>query len=49
MKRKKLKVLGLSYSQSQVGSYVLVLSEMKGKVKLPIIMRYYDQYKATIL
>lgn len=39
MKRKKLKVLGLSYSQSQVGSYVLVLSEMKGKVKLPIIIK----------
>jgi len=39
MKRKQVKVLGLSYSQSQVGSYVLVLSEMKGKVKLPIIIK----------
>jgi bifunctional DNase/RNase len=39
MKKRQVKILGLSYSQSQVGSYVLVLSEMKGKVKLPIIIK----------
>lgn len=39
MRRKELKILGLSYSQSQVGSYILVLSEMKGKVKLPVIIK----------
>ena len=39
MKKRKVKILGLSYSQSQVGSYVLVLSEMKGKVKLPVIIK----------
>lgn len=39
MKRKEVKILGLSYSQSQVGSYVLVLSEKKGKIKLPIIIK----------
>lgn len=39
MKRKQLKVLGLSYSQSQIGSYVLVLSEKKGNRKLPIIIK----------
>lgn len=39
MKRKQLKVLGLSYSQSQIGSYVLVLSEKKGSRKLPIIIK----------
>lgn len=39
MKRKEVKILGLSYSQSQVGSYVLVLSEKKGKVKLPVIIK----------
>jgi bifunctional DNase/RNase len=39
MKKRQVKILGLSYSQSQIGSYVLVLSEMKGKVKLPIIIK----------
>jgi bifunctional DNase/RNase len=39
MKRKLVKVLGLSYSQSQTGSYVLILSENKGKGKLPIIIK----------
>ena len=38
MKRKEVKILGLSYSQSQVGSYVVVLSEIKGNKKLPVIM-----------
>jgi bifunctional DNase/RNase len=39
MKRKKVKILGLSYSQSQVGSYVLVLSEIKGGRKMPVIIK----------
>ncbi len=39
MKRKELKILGLSYSQSQIGSYVIVLAEKKGKKKLPIIIK----------
>ena len=39
MKRKKVKILGLSYSQSQVGSYVLVLSEVKGGRKIPVIIK----------
>jgi bifunctional DNase/RNase len=39
MKKKELKILGLSYSQSQVGSYVIVLSEKKGKRKLPIVIK----------
>jgi bifunctional DNase/RNase len=38
MKRKKVKILGLSYSQSQVGSYVAVLAE-KGGRKLPVIIK----------
>ena len=40
--RKEVKVLGLSYSQSQVGSYVVVLSERKGKRKLPIVIKASD-------
>lgn len=39
MKRKKFKILGLSYSQSQVGSYVLVISEEKGGRKIPVIIK----------
>ena len=47
MKKIKLKLLGLSYSQSQIGSYVLVLSEIKGERKLPIIIKANDaQYIA---
>jgi len=39
MKKIELKVLGLSYSNTQAGSYVLVLSEKRGKLKLPIIIK----------
>lgn len=39
MKKIELKVLGLSYSQTQVGSYVIVLSEVGGDRKLPIIIK----------
>ena len=39
MKRKKVKILGLSYSQSQVGSYVVVLSEAKGTRKIPVVIK----------
>lgn len=48
MKRREVKVLGLSYSQSQVGSYVLVLSERKGKVKLPIIIKPYEAQRIAL-
>lgn len=47
MKKIKLKLLGLSYSQSQIGSYVLVLAETKGDRKLPVIIKPVDaQYIA---
>ncbi len=47
MKKIKLKLLGLSYSQNQIGSYVLVLSESKGERKVPIIIKPNDaQYIA---
>lgn len=39
MKKIELKLLGLSYSQTQIGSYIVVLSELKGKRKLPIIIK----------
>lgn len=37
MKRKELKILGLSYSETQVGAYVIVLSS--GSRKLPLIIK----------
>ena len=48
MKRKQLKVLGLSYSQSQIGSYILVLSEKKGNMKLPIIIKPTDAQNISV-
>jgi uncharacterized protein len=46
--RKEVKILGLSYSQTQVGSYVVVLSEIKGKRKLPIIVKPADAQQITL-
>ena len=39
MKKKELKIIGLSYSQTQIGSYVIVLSDRKGLRKLPLIIK----------
>ena len=39
MKRKELKILGLSCSQNQIGSYVCVLSEKRGLKKIQIIIK----------
>lgn len=48
MKRKEVKILGLSYSQSQVGSYIVVLSEVKGNKKLPIIIKPSDAQQIAL-
>jgi bifunctional DNase/RNase len=37
--KRELKILGLSYSQDQLGSYVIVLSDVKGNRKLPLIIK----------
>jgi len=46
--RKEVKVLGLSYGQSQAGSYVVVLSEKKGKRKLPIVIKQSDAQQIAL-
>lgn len=46
--KKEVKVLGLSYSQSQSGSYVVVLSEKKGKRKLPIVIKPSDAQQIAL-
>lgn len=40
--KREVTVLGLSYAQSQVGSYVCVLGETNGLRKLPIIIKSQD-------
>lgn len=47
-KRKQLKIIGISYSQSQIGSYVVVLSEKKGKRKLPLIVKPADAQQIAL-
>ena len=48
MKRKELKILGLSYSQTQIGSYVCVLSEKKGVRKIPLIIKSNDAQRIAL-
>ncbi len=48
MKKKELKILGLSYSQTMLGSYVCVLSEKKGKRKIPIIIKTPEAQKIAL-
>ena len=38
MKRVKLKVIGISYSQTQSGAYALILAEENGNRRIPIII-----------
>lgn len=40
--KREVKILGLSYAQSQMGSYVCVLGETNGLRKLPIIIKTQD-------
>lgn len=48
MKRKELKILGLSYHQTQVGSYICVVSERKGDRKIPIIIKTNEAQKIAM-
>ncbi|MCQ2376261.1 MAG: DUF151 domain-containing protein [Salinivirgaceae bacterium] len=44
----KLKVLGLSYSQTQSGAYALVLSEEEGNRRIPIIIGGFEAQSIAI-
>jgi bifunctional DNase/RNase len=48
MRRKQLKLMGLSYSQTQIGSYIAVLSEKKGNRKVPIIVKPGDAQNIAV-
>ena len=46
--KRLVKLLGLSYSQTQIGSYVVILSEIKGKRKLPLIIKPSDAQQIAL-
>lgn len=48
MNRVQLEIIGLSYSQTQSGAYVLLLAEKKGTRKLPIIIGSYEAQAIAI-
>ncbi|MFN8239159.1 MAG: bifunctional nuclease family protein [Bacteroidales bacterium] len=48
MKKVKLKVLGISYSQTQSGAYALVLSEEEGERRIPIIIGGFEAQSIVI-
>ncbi len=48
MKKVKLEIVGLSYSQTQTGAYALVLGEKKGKRRLPIIIGGFEAQAIAI-
>ena len=48
MKRVKLKVLGISYSQTQSGAYALILVEESGERRVPIIIGGFETQAIVI-
>lgn len=48
MKKLKLEILGLSSSQSQTGSFALVLGEIEGHRRLPIIIGMFEAQAIAI-
>src|SRR5690554_1277568 len=48
MDKVQLEIIGLSYSQTQSGAYVLLLSEKDGTRKLPIIIGSYEAQAIAI-
>lgn len=48
MKKAKLEIVGLSYSQTQSGAYALVLGETEGKRRLPIIIGGFEAQAIAI-
>jgi len=48
MKRIKLNVLGISYSQTQSGAYALVLTEEEGERRIPIIIGGFEAQAIAI-
>ncbi|MCC7232531.1 MAG: bifunctional nuclease family protein [Bacteroidia bacterium] len=48
MKKIKMEIIGLAYSQTQSGAYTLVLGEAKGKRRMPIIIGAFEAQAIAI-
>jgi len=48
MKKIKLEIVGLSHSQTQTGAYALVLGEVSGKRRLPVIIGGFEAQAIAI-
>ncbi|MEI6765943.1 MAG: bifunctional nuclease family protein [Bacteroidota bacterium] len=48
MEKRRLEIIGISYSQSQSGAYALILGEADGKRRLPIIIGVYEAQAIAI-
>jgi bifunctional DNase/RNase len=48
MEKKGLEIIGLSYSQTQTGAYALILKEIDGKRRLPIIIGGFEAQAIAI-
>ena len=48
MKKIKLEIQGLAYSQTQSGAYTLILGEEKGKRRLPIVIGAFEAQAIAI-
>ena len=48
MDKIKLEIIGMSYSQSQSGAYALILGEVEGKRRLPIIIGGFEAQAIAI-
>lgn len=48
MKKRELRVLGLSYSQTNDGSCVVVLSDVITKIKLPVIVKPAEAHRIVL-
>ena len=48
MEKIRLEIIGMSYSQSQIGAYALILGEKDGKRRLPIIIGGFEAQAIAI-
>jgi len=48
MEKKRLEIIGMSYSQSQTGAYALILGEVGGKRRIPIIIGGFEAQSIAI-
>lgn len=46
--KREVKIISLAYAQSQVGSYVVVLSELNGFRKLPVVVKTSDAQQIAL-